>query len=918
MSEDGKIEGGKEKKPLSLKRPSGSGANPSSDGGQVRQSFSHGRSRSVAVEVRKKRSVGTTAKPTAGTAPTAEAAPPRPAGTLKASKSSAANNTAEATAKKTTEITAKTSSGVGLAGEAGTPKTTISVVPTAGPATPTRVADVEPRAPKSRFVLRTLTKEEKSTRARAVESAVKEESRRRLEAEQEAIIRAEEDNSRVVEREEAERRAAEEESRRMEEEEKRQQAETAAARRLTETEESETPVKPASPSAPAMRASTSAKPAVSDSDDAPRRGRRRTEVRRTTTPGKRERDSSRRRGGKLTVVRALETEGNEERGRSMASLKRQRERERRMASEAGGAEDAGPVVREVVVPETISVQELANRMAVRGIEVVKKLMQMGIAASMAQIIEGDTAELVVHEFGHKVKRVSASDVEIGLKGDADDDTTLISRPPVVTVMGHVDHGKTSLLDALRATDVAAGEAGGITQHIGAYQVNLASGAQITFVDTPGHAAFTQMRLRGAQITDIVILVVAADDGVMPQTIEAINHARAAEVPIIIAINKIDRSDAKADRVRQELLQHEIVTEEMGGDVLAVEVSAIQKTNLDKLEEAIILQSEILELAANPDRDADGVVIESRVDRGRGVVATVLVQRGTLHVGDIVVAGTEWGRVRAMTDERGKSRKDAPPSSPVEILGLNNPPDAGEDFVVVENEKRAREISEFRSKRVRDLASVRSAAPMDVEQMFSQAGEDGLQRLPLLIKGDVHGSVEAVRGALENLSTEEVAAQILHAGVGGITESDVTLASASNAQIIGFNVRANPQARALAQRDSVDIRYYSIIYNIVDDIKAMLEGMLKPALHERLLGNAQILQIFSVGKVGKVAGCRVTDGVVRRGAKVRLLRDDIVIHDGSLKTLRRFKDDVREVKEGYECGMAFENYADLRDGDIMEF
>ena len=649
-----------------------------------------------------------------------------------------------------------------------------------------------------------------------------------------------------------------------------------------------------------------------------RRGRRRTEARRPPSAGKRDRDSSRRRGGKLTVSRALESDGEDERGRSLASLKRQRERERRMAAEAGGGEEAGPVVREVVVPETITVQELANRMAVRGIEVVKKLMQLGIAASMAQSIEGDTAELVVHEFGHKVKRVSASDVEIGLEGEADDAGSLVPRPPVVTVMGHVDHGKTSLLDALRSTDIASGEAGGITQHIGAYQVELTNDARITFIDTPGHAAFTQMRSRGAKITDIVILVVAADDGVMPQTVEAINHARAADVPMIIAINKIDRPDANADRVRQELLQHEIVTEEMGGEILSVEVSAMQKTNLDKLEEAIILQSEILELAANPDRDADGVVIESRVDRGRGVVCTFLVQRGTLRVGDIVVAGSEWGRVRAMTDDRGQIRDEATPATPVEVLGFNGPPNAGDEFVVVESERRAREISEFRSKRVREVASARSASQVSVDDMFSQAGEDGLQRLPMVIKGDVHGSVEAVKSALENLSTDEVAVQVLHAGVGGITESDVVLATASNAHIIGCNVRANPQARDLARREGVDIRDYAIIYNIVDDTKAMLEGMLKPALHERKLGNAQILEIFDVGKVGKVAGCRVTNGLVRRGANVRLLRDDIVIHDGTLKTLRSFKDDVREVKEGFECGMAFDNHSDLREGDVMEF
>tara|TARA_Y100000588_G_scaffold63637_1_gene63252 strand:- start:484 stop:2193 length:1710 start_codon:yes stop_codon:yes gene_type:complete len=557
-------------------------------------------------------------------------------------------------------------------------------------------------------------------------------------------------------------------------------------------------------------------------------------------------------------------------------------------------------------------------MAVRGIEVVKKLMQLGIAASMAQSIEGDTAELVVHEFGHKIKRVSASDVEIGLEGEEDDAASLAPRPPVVTVMGHVDHGKTSLLDAMRTTDVAAGEAGGITQHIGAYQVETENGARITFIDTPGHAAFTQMRSRGAKITDIVILVVAADDGVMPQTIEAINHARAAEVPLIVAINKIDRPDANADRVRQELLQHEIISEEMGGDVLSIEVSAIQKTNLDKLEEMISLQAEILELAANPNRAADGVVIEARVDRGRGVVCTLLVQRGSLQIGDIVVAGAEWGRVRAMTDDHGRSLTKASPSMPVEVLGFNGPPNAGEQFVVVKNERRAREISEFRAAREREIASARSTSLVDVEQIFVKTSENGIQKLPLVIKADVHGSVEALKGALENLSTDEVAVQILHAGVGGITESDVVLANASNAHIMGFNVRANPQARELAQREGVDIRDYAIIYNVVDDTKAMLEGMLKPALRERKLGNAQVLQIFDIAKVGKVAGCRVTDGIVRRGAKVRLLRDDIVIHDGTLKTLRSFKDDVREVKEGLECGMAFENYHDMRESDIIEF
>jgi len=864
MSDEGTIESGREKKPLSLKRQGRPEGNQPADAGQVRQSFSHGRSRSVAVEVRKKRNI----TQAGGVSATPKQA--RAAGTLKAAKP-AASKTAEAP-----------------------PTTTESGRDT----------------PKSRVVLRTLTNEEKATRARAVESAVKEEGRKRHQAEIEAALRAEEDQTRAVEREEAERRASEEEARRTAEEEKRRQAEEDAARRLAVPGEE---LSPAGSEHPGVK-----REATAEEDHAPRRGRRRIEIRRPPSAGKRDRDANRRSSAKLTVSRALETGGEDERSRSLASLKRQRERERRMAAEAGGGEEAGPVVREVVVPETITVQELANRMAVRGFEVVKKLMQMGIAASISQIIEGDTAELVVHEFGHKIKRVSASDVEIGLAGDSDEDGSQVPRPPVVTVMGHVDHGKTSLLDALRATDIASGEAGGITQHIGAYQVQIANDVRITFIDTPGHAAFTQMRLRGAKITDIVVLVVAADDGVMPQTVEAINHARAAGAPLIIAINKIDRPDAKADRVRQELLQHEIVTEEMGGDILSVEVSAIQKTNLDKLEEAIILQSEILELAANPDRDADGVVLESRVDRGRGVVCTCLVQRGTLHVGDIVVAGSNWGRVRAMTDERAQNRVEAVPSTPVEVLGFNGPPSAGDEFVVVDSERRAREITEFRSMRSRDDASARSAALVNVDQMFLQAGEDGLQRLPMVIKGDVHGSVEAVTSALENLSTDEVAVQVLHAGVGGITESDVVLASASKAFIVGFNVRANPQARELAQRDGVEIRDYAIIYNIVDDTKAMLEGMLKPALREHKLGNAQILEIFDVGKVGKVAGCRVTNGLARRGAKVRLLRDDIVIHDGTLKTLRSFKNDVREVKEGFECGMSFENYSDLRQDDVMEF
>ena len=657
-------------------------------------------------------------------------------------------------------------------------------------------------------------------------------------------------------------------------------------------------------------------PGTTPTEEERGRARRRGDQRRPAGPSRR--DQPRRRGGKISLSQALAGTVGEERGRSLASLRRQREREKRLAQQALRADELKPVVREVVVPEAISVQELASRMAVRGAEVVKRLMEMGTVVTITQSIDADTAQLAVEEFGHKVRRVSEADVEIGLKGEVDTADALSARPPVVTVMGHVDHGKTSLLDAIRSADVVSGEAGGITQHIGAYQVETAKGHRITFIDTPGHAAFTEMRARGASVTDIVILVVAADDGVMPQTAEAINHARAAGVPILIAINKMDRPDADPGRVRQALLQHEIVTEEMGGDVLAVEISATQKLNLDRLEEAILLQAELLELSANPDRAAEGVVIEAKVDRGRGAVATVLVQRGTLRIGDIVVAGAQWGRVRAMYDDHGATTRSAGPSVPVEILGLSGVPQAGDEVVVVENERRAREVTEFRQARTREQEVARDA-PLNLEQLFSEIQEkEDKGELPLVIKADVQGSVEAIVGALGRLGTDEVAARVLHAGVGGITESDVTLATASEATIIGFNVRANAQAREFAARNGIELRYHAVIYDVVDEVRASLEGMLRPEARERALGNAHILQVFEVGRVGRIAGCRVTNGLVRRGAKARLLRDDVVIHDGSLKTLRRFKDDVREVKEGYECGMSFENHTDLREGDAIEF
>jgi len=541
---------------------------------------------------------------------------------------------------------------------------------------------------------------------------------------------------------------------------------------------------------------------------------------------------------------------------------------------------------------------------------------MDVMATINQVIDADTAELIVTEFGHKLTRVAEADVEIGLKGDVDVEGNLKSRPPVVTIMGHVDHGKTSLLDALRHTDVVSGEAGGITQHIGAYQVELKGGQRITFIDTPGHQAFTAMRARGANVTDIVVLVVAGDDGIKEQTVEAIRHAKAAQVPIIVAINKMDKPDANADRVRQELLQHELVVEKLGGDILDVEVSATKKTNLDKLEEAILLQAEILDLKANPDRASEGVVIEAKLERGRGAVATVLIQRGTLRVGDIFVSGNEWGRVRAIIDERGTNLKQAGPSMPVEVLGLNGAPLAGDDFAVVDSESRARDVTSFRQRRRRDQTAA-AGARGTLEQMFSQITAGVAKEFPVLVKSDVQGSLEAIVASLAKLSTGEVAVRVLHSAVGGINESDIILAKASNAVIIGFNVRANPQARDLARRDGVEIRYYSIIYNVIDDMKAALSGMLSPTLRERFLGNAAIREVLAITKVGKVAGCMVTEGTVKRGAKVRLLRDNVVIHEGSLKTLKRFKDEVREIKEGYECCMAFENYQDIQAGDTIE-
>jgi translation initiation factor IF-2 len=748
-------------------------------------------------------------------------------------------------------------------------------------------------------VLRQLTDEEKARRGAALADARVHEVEARKHAEEDARNRAVEEERLKRERTAAEKRKAEEEARKAADEQARKRAEEEASRRLEKKDE------PAGAKAPA---------------ETPRRGRVVAEEEEETVskkgakapakaPAVKKGEDNRRRG-KLTVAKALS--GDDERMRSIASYRRHLQR-----AKGQQAQPAGPVgPREVTIPETITVAELANRMARRSVDVIKVLMKNGMMATVNDVIDADTAELVAAEYGHTVKRVAESDVLEGLKGKADEETNLKSRPPVVTVMGHVDHGKTSLLDALRKTDVVAGEAGGITQHIGAYQVQLKTGQKITFLDTPGHAAFTAMRARGAKVTDLVILVVAADDGVMPQTVEAIAHAKAAHVPLIVAINKIDKGNSDAMRVKTELLQHEIQVEDLGGETIAVEVSAKKGTNLEKLAEMILLQAEVLDLKANPDRSAEGAIIEAKLDRGRGPVATALVQRGTLKVGDILVAGSEWGRVRLLQNERGETVESAGPAMPVEVLGLSAAPEAGDEFAVVDSEARAREITEYRARKRRETRQA-AVSRQTLDQLLKtrEAGEKRL--LPLVIKADVQGSAEAIQGALVKLGTDEVAVQVLQSGVGGITESDVILAHASGAAIIGFNVRADKQSRERAKRDGVEIRYYAIIYNVVDDVKAALSGMLAPETREKFLGNAEILEVFTISKVGKVAGCRVSEGVVRRGAKVRLIRDHVVIHEGELSTLKRFKDEVREVQTGQECGMAFANYQDMQKGDIIE-
>jgi translation initiation factor IF-2 len=769
---------------------------------------------------------------------------------------------------------------------------------------PSAPAAEAPKKP-SGVVLRTLTEEERAARAHALADSRVREAEERRQAEEDAKRRAVQEEAERAEREAALARKREEDERRKHDEETKRKADEVAKKRLGEPEARRPGV--GAPATPAARLTLEA-----DEEETPARARRGAPGRPATPPRPAPRTGAEKQRGRLTVINALNAD--EVRERSVASFRRRTQRMKGHLS----TEPKEKLVREVTIPDAITIQELANRMSERAVDVIRLLMKQGQMATINDVIDADTAQLIAEEMGHSVRRVSESDVEEGLFDVADAPESLRPRAPVVTVMGHVDHGKTSLLDSIRSADVAAGEAGGITQHIGAYQVTAPSGGKITFIDTPGHAAFTAMRARGAKVTDIVILVVAADDGVMPQTIEAINHAKAAKVPMIVAINKIDKPDANPNRVRTDLLQYEVQVESMGGEVVDVEVSATQKTNIDKLLEMVLLQSEILELKANPDRPAEGTVIEAKLDRGRGPVATVLVQRGTLEPGNIVVAGAEWGRVRALVSDTGETMASAGPSMPVEVLGFSGTPDAGDRLAVVENEARAREITDYRARQKREKMAARASGMRgSLEQMMAQAKTAGRKEFPLVVKADVQGSLEAIIGALDKLGTEEVAARVLHGGVGGISESDVTLAEASGVPIIAFNVRANKEAREAAERSGIEIRYYNIIYDLVDDVKKAMSGLLAPTLRETMLGNAQILEIFNISKVGKIAGCKVTDGTVERGANVRLIRDNVVVHEGKLSQLKRFKDDVKEVSAGMECGMAFENYQDMRQGDVIE-
>ena len=816
---------------LTLKRPS---ANEQS---KVKQSFSHGRTKTVVVETKRKR--------------------------ISDDKPAAA-----AAAKLLFQVQPK------VATPPVAPKPTTSARPG--------------------VVLRTLSPEEKEARDRALAGSRVREAEERKFQEEEAERRREHEAKDLKDREAAAKRKLEDDARHKAEEDGRRKAEE-AAKKL----------------APKSAAQVDREEEEEARSKAPRGSagvvKRKIEI---PAPTRTKADADKRRG-RLTVANALADD--EDRARSVAAFKRRTERLKKQAQ--GFQMPTEKMTREIIIPEAITIQDLANRMAERAVDIIKILMKQGQMHTINDVIDADTAQIIAEEMGHRVKRVSESDVVEGLSAETDAPEQLLSRPPVVTIMGHVDHGKTSLLDAIRKTNVVSGEAGGITQHIGAYQVATKNGL-VTFIDTPGHEAFTSMRQRGAKATDIVVLVVAADDGVMPQTVEAISHARAAGVPIIVAINKIDKQTANPTRVRTELLQHEIVVEGMGGDTLDVEVSAVKGTNLDKLLDVILLQAEVLDLKANPNREASGLVVEAQLDKGRGPVATVLVQRGTLRLGDIFVAGSAWGRVRALINDKGEHIKEAGPSTPVEVLGLSSAPEAGDQFDVVPNEARAREITDYRERKRRDSRGT-TVVRSSLEQMMNQLSQAGRKEFPILVKADVQGSAEAIVQALEKIGNDEIRSRVVHYAVGGINESDIGLATASGAVVLGFNVRASGQARDAAERAGIEIRYYNIIYDLVDDIKAAMSGKLAPELRETFLGNAKILEVFNITKVGKVAGCLVTEGNVQRGAKVRLVRDNVVIHEGTLSTLKRFKDEVKEVQTGQECGMAFEGYQDMRAGDVIE-
>ena len=832
--------------------------------GQVKQSFSHGRTKSVVVETKRKRVVVPKPGPSQGAASTDKPKSPM------------------------------------VAKHAGDPSKR-----------PAGISEAEMER-RLKALAAAKSREVEEAAARAADEKAREEERERRRAEIEAKER--EDR----EREEALKAKAEEDQRRAREAEER-------AKQKEEPKKEQPRAKPAAAAGAAARpaapdqAAIEAAAARAETKGVSAAGPRKTDRDRTDRAAA-ERDSrnkaardDNRRSGKLSLSQALDGEGG--RQRSLAAMKRKQDRARQKAT--GGNQRVEKQVRDVQLPETIVVSELANRMAERAADVVKSLMKMGMMVSMNQPIDADTAELVIEEFGHRAVRVSDSDVEQVIDTIKDKAEDLQSRPPVITIMGHVDHGKTSLLDAIRKANVVSGEAGGITQHIGAYQVTTESGSILTFLDTPGHAAFTSMRARGAQVTDIVVLVVAADDAVMPQTIEAINHAKAAGVPMIVAINKVDKPAADVNKVRTDLLQHEVVVEKMSGDVQDVEVSAKTGQGLDELLEAIALQAEILELKSNPNRAAQGAVIEAQLDVGRGPVATVLVQNGTLHRGDIFVVGEQWGKVRALINDKGDRVEEAGPSVPVEVLGLNGTPEAGDVLNVVETEAQAREIADYRVQQSKDKRAAAGAATT-LEQLMAKAkADESVAELPVVVKADVQGSAEAIVQALEKIGNDEVRVRVLHYGVGAITESDIGLAEASGAPVIGFNVRANAPARNAANQKGVEIRYYSIIYDLVDDIKAAASGLLSAEVRENFIGYAQIREVFKVTGIGKVAGCLVTEGVARRSAGVRLLRDNVVVHEGTLKTLKRFKDEVKEVQSGQECGMAFENYDDIRVGDVIE-